>query len=139
MLKAILQEMKARLQADCPFEVRYAHSPAPVPEGDKPFLLLDVKRAVAEVPVAEGEGRLRYPVTATLSVTAAVPPMADVSEVQRIVAAYVLPAMVRAGCTVCDFEMDKTGDSRLLKRHTAEVLFRLRGVYTIVWEDETDA
>lgn len=139
MLKAILQEMKARLQAECPFEVRYAHSRAPVPDGNKPFLLLDVKSLSAETPFAEGEGRIRYPMTASVSVTAAVPLPADASELQRILAAYVLPVMIRSGCSVSGFGCGEMTDDRLLKMHTAQVQFRLRGVYTVIWEEDADA
>ncbi|MBQ8515128.1 MAG: hypothetical protein IJ496_07005 [Ruminococcus sp.] len=137
MLRAILREMKERLQAECPFEVRYAHSSTPVPERKKPFFLLDVKSIAAGEPVCEGEGRIRYPVTAVVSVTAAVPFGWDASEVQRILAAYVLPVMVRSGGSICGFSMGKTEDSRLLQRHTAEVSFRMKGIYTAVWEEES--
>lgn len=136
MLKAILQEMKSRLQKDCPYEVRYAHSRMPVPEQQKPFLLLDVTHAAADAPSAEGAGRLRYPVTAVISVKAVVPLQTDSAEMQRIAAAYVLPAMIRSGCTVTDITMDSQSDNRLLKRHVMEIQFRLKGVYTMVWEDE---
>ncbi|MBQ8688657.1 MAG: hypothetical protein IJ512_08995 [Ruminococcus sp.] len=138
MLKAILQEMKARLQAECPFEVRYAHSRAPVPAGDRPFLLLDVKSIAADTPSAEGAGRMRYPVTAVVTVTAAAPLRQDVREMQRILAAYVLPVMIHSGCSICGFGSGEMTDSRLLNMHTAEVQFRLRGVYTVVWEEDAD-
>ncbi len=135
MRKAILQEMQARLQEAVPFEVRYAHSGKPIPSGNQPFLYLDVKDFQAETPIIETSSRIRYPVTATVVITALVPLTLGSLEVQRILAAYVLPCMIRAGGSVSGFSLSQTEEARPLRCHKAEVQFRLKGVYTAEWEE----
>jgi hypothetical protein len=126
--------MRRRLQRECPYAVRYAHSPLPVPEEGVPFLLLDVGRLTAEDPVVEAAGRIRYPITALLTVTAVVPLSMESTALQQIAAAYILPAMVHAGCSVAGITMEQTTDNRLLHGHTLEMQFRLHGVYTLTEE-----
>ncbi len=135
MLIAILQEMRTRLQNECPFEVRFAHIQKKIPENE-PFVLLGADAVSADTSATEGDGKVHYPVTAVISVTAAVPSDRSTEELNRIFAAYIFPVMAAAGSSVCGFSQGNVTDHRLSDTHMMEVKFRLKGVYTIETEDE---
>ena len=135
MLIAILQEMRERLQRECPFEVRFAHIQKKIPENE-PFVLIGADALSADTSAAEGDGKVHYPVTAIISVTAAVPSQRSTKDLNRIFAAYIFPVMAAAGSSVCGFSQGNITDDRLSGTHMMEVKFRLKGVYTIETEEE---
>ncbi len=132
MTEAVLSMVKSEFEKICPFEIRYSHSPLPVPH-DRPVIIINADSINTEGVQNEGNKR-RFPLTAEISVKAYVPFKYGISELRRIASSYILPVMSGMECCITGFSEGVESGSLPDGMHTLDVKFKIKGVYTVFRE-----
>lgn len=129
MNEAILCSIAAAFEEICPFEVRLAHR-VKDSFGGRRYIYIEDKGVSCER-LQNEPSCTRYFVDAGVSVTAAVPISSDTAELSRIAAAYILPVMTELGFCITGFSQSSIKDDNQRSVHKMELLFRIKGIYTI--------
>jgi hypothetical protein len=132
MIDAVLNKIKESLDETCPFEIRFSHSYFPIPK-NRPVIIIDVDNICTDNAQNEGN-RKRFTLTADIWVRTYVPFKYGVSELRRIAAAYILPAMSGMECCITGFSEGNKRDKIPEGMHNLDIKFRIRGVYTAYME-----
>lgn len=134
MTNTILSKIESALKEVCPYEIRTAHSCLPKP-AYKRFMLIDLCSINTHMVQAE-KNKMRYPLTAVVSVKIIVPFKYGVSELRRIACTYVLPVMADMKFSIAGFTENSSIDKISEGVHTLEIKFNIKGVYTVSQKEE---
>lgn len=135
MIDAVLSRIKESLDKTCPFEVRLSHSGFPVSK-DRPVIIIDVDSICTDKVQNEGNKK-RFPLTADVTIKTYVPFKSGISELRRITAAYILPAVSNMGCCITGFSESRKNDKIPEGMHNLDIKLKIKGVYTNSYK-ETD-
>lgn len=134
MTNTILSKIESALKEACPYEIRTAHSCIQKPAG-KRFVLIDLCSINTDMVQAE-KNKIRYPLTAVVSVKIIVPFKYGISELRRIACTYVLPVMADMKFSIAGFTENSSVDKISEGVHTLEIKFNIKGVYTVSQKEE---
>lgn len=134
MTETILSKIKAAFEEICPYQIRILHERFPKTNGE-PFIIVNIESINTEKMQAE-DTRIRYPVSAVVSVKAVAPFRYGISELRRVAAAYILPVMNNISLGITGFSESSETDNISEGTHTLEIKFRIKGVYTAYFKEE---
>ncbi len=125
MTRQLLEEIRDRLRAVCPFDVRIAHSCKPVP-GQKPFIVLAQNSAeTVTAPVIQNDC-IYIPIRAEIGAAVYVPAHRSALDASCIFSRHVLPVMAEYGC-IRGFRQSDVSVDGITKGYKAEGAFKVSG------------
>ncbi len=135
MTRQLLEEIRDRLKAVCPIDVRIASSCKPVP-GHEPFIVL-AQNSVETVtnPIIQNSF-IYIPVKAEISAAVYVPSHKSALDASVILSKHILPVMAQYGC-IRGFHQSAVAINGITKGYKAEATFKVSGYCKLTYEEVT--
>lgn len=134
MTGQLLEEIRDRLKAVCPFDIRISHSWKPVP-AHEPFILLAISSEESMTAPVIQNGFIYLPVRAEITAAVYVPKGRNPREASRIFSKAVIPVMASYGC-IRDFRQNAVSVDGITKGYKAEGSFKVCGYCRLNVEEE---
>lgn len=135
MTRQLLEEIRDRLKAVCPIDVRIAHSCKPVPSHE-PFIVLTQNSAeTITAPVIQNDF-IYTPVKAEIGAAVYIPAHKSALDASVVLSKYVLPVMAQYGC-IRGFRQSTVSIDGITKGYKAEAAFKVSGYRKLTYEEVT--